>query len=410
MSADEIAKLVKESVAKGIKDGLRGLQAEVVAVRRACDANSTTLSTLSTTVNNQGIGTERTAFALQKLSGAVEGGLSSFMEQAGAKDEKTERKGDQSAPSAESICAAAERGDINARRHLATVNEAHLKDVRKVYQTTLKKEMFTTDVSCKSFPTSASTRRHRINAIQVVLKLSEDDAEAYLDSCQFYHGKNKASMPVKQRVASKLVLTLPHIFQGMKRLVVPVFLRSVNLTKKDITSDICELWKEDDTYCKSPKGRAAIATALSAIYRKEGLLERIIKPRGVGQLSYVQASTGFYAQVSMLIRSYLDDIIAREEKSKKDQESCDGAESDDRNGKDTGDGDSDGEKDGDDLGANDSKRMMYNTRWQAELIRVNAFLPRSTNALYGVALVDGDSPYRATSGPAERDSDAEESE
>lgn len=60
-------KLIKDAISKGLRDGLRGVHFELFGLRKAYDSISTTLNILCTTVNNQGVGSERTAQALQRL-------------------------------------------------------------------------------------------------------------------------------------------------------------------------------------------------------------------------------------------------------------------------------------------------------------------------------------------------------
>lgn len=408
VTLDEVANLVNDAVAKGVKEGLRGMQSEVAGVRQTCAAISTTLSTLCTNVNTQGIGTERTAVALRNLSGAVQGGFSSVMTVVESAQTEEKRNSTRAAPkdTQAALAAAAEKGDFNAMRKLADINEANLRDIRKVYHCTLKKAMFSADVSARSFPNATVTARHRVNAVQIVMKLNEKDADAYLDSCLFFHVKKKQGAPVKRRLSSKLVLTLPHIFQAMKRLILPVYLNAINVSKRNLTSEICELWKADCSYAKAPKARSAIAAAISTIYRKEGLLDRIVKPSGVGQVNYVVASMGMYSMVSMLVRSHLEDFIAAAGKNKKKAaDGADGNVSEEPEADELEDADESAESDNDNEfhGRKDSKRVLYYTRWQAELIRVNGVLPRTKDVLHGLSLVDGDSPYRSVSGPPERE-------
>ncbi|KAK1865425.1 hypothetical protein I4F81_007956 [Pyropia yezoensis] len=264
--------------------------------------------------------------------------------------------------------------------------------------------MFTVDVTAKCFPTTALTRKFRIDAVGVVMKLQSEEAEAYLDSFQYYLALKKGSKPVKRRVASKLVLSLPHIFQSMKRMVVPIYLKQIKLTKKAVTRDLSELWKQDCTYAKSPRGRAAIGAAINATYRKEEILNRFVTPPGLGQVSHTLASMGMYTIVSMLVRSFLDDVIAADTKNKKDDESgddVDGGESDDGDAGDDEAASDRGEDGGGISSSKDNRRMLYNTRWQEELVRLDRCLPRSSEAIYGVALVDGVDAYRAAVGPPE---------
>lgn len=408
---DAVAKVLRDAVAKGLKDGLRGVQAEVTALRQTCSAMSTTLSALSTSVNTQGVGNERTAVALQQLSGAVRGGFSSVMDKVEPSSGDVKRKGKRvmPTPTAAELAVAAENGDEGAKRQLAVINEANLKSIRKEYQSMLKKHMFTVDVTAKCFPTTAHTRRVRIDAVGVIMKLNTEEAEAYLDSRQYYLALKKGSTPIKRRVASKLVLSLPHIFQSMKRMVVPIYLKQVKLTKKAVTSDVCELWKQDCTYAKSPRGRAGIGAAINATYRKEDILDRFITPPGVGQVPHTIASLGMYTIVSMLVRSFLDDVIAAEAKNKKGNDSGDDIDSADSDDGDAGGDDAASDRADDDDGissAKDSRRMLYNTRWQEELVRLDRYLPRTTERLFGVALVDGDHVYRAAAGPPEGDTQA----
>lgn len=402
---DGLDNMIKDAVSKGIREGMRGLQLEVTNVRRTCEAMSTTLSSLCTTVNAQGIGTERTAVALQDLSGAVHGGFSSVMgavEPAKA-DAKQQSDRGKSAPTVASLIAAADRGDEKAIRSLAAVNETNLKHIRQKYQALVKRDMFAADVSAKSFPSTALSRRLRVDAVQAVMNVNVHEGKEYLDSRLYFFVQNKTALPVKKRVCSKLTLTLPHFFQAMKRLIVPVFLKRVGSSKKELTSDSCALWKENCVYATSHKGREGIAEAIRTVYRKERMLNRIVSPTGVGQVPYVRATYGVFAMMCMLLRSYFDDVIAADAKNGKvagPTGGDTGMASDEDDDKDTP-ADSDASQDGDADPAGDCNRMMYNVRWQAELHRLNPYVPRSTDVLYGISLIDGDSIYRAAPGPPE---------
>lgn len=72
-------KLIKDAISKGLRDGLRGVHFELFGLRKAYDSRSTTLNILCTTVNNQEVGSKRTAQALQRLNGEVCGRFSSFI-------------------------------------------------------------------------------------------------------------------------------------------------------------------------------------------------------------------------------------------------------------------------------------------------------------------------------------------
>ncbi|KAK1865424.1 hypothetical protein I4F81_007955 [Pyropia yezoensis] len=126
---EALAKVVSDAVAKGLKDGLRRAAVEVTALRQTCSVISTTLSALSTSVNTQGVGNERTAVALQQLSGAVRGGFSSVMDKVepGAREVKRKGKRVMPAPTMVELMAAAEDGDDGAKRQVAVMNEASLK-------------------------------------------------------------------------------------------------------------------------------------------------------------------------------------------------------------------------------------------------------------------------------------------
>lgn len=406
MSPGAVTQVVKDAVAMGLKDGLRGIRADLNALRQTCAATAETVATLCTTVNTQGVGAERTAVALKNLSGAVQGGFSSVMDVVEPASAEVKNKGVVPASTAASLTAAAETGNLDAMRKVALLNESHLKDIRKVYQSTLKKDMLTTNESAKSFPTTAMTQRHRMNPVRTVMKFNDDEASDYLDSVLYYPVQKKNGAPVKRRVVSKLVVTLPHIFQGMKRLSVPVSLKRVGLSKKKITGDTCALRKKDNSYFRSPRGRGGIAAAITVIYRKEGLLERLVEAQGVGDLPYAVASTGFFSMVSMFVRSFVEQTIVAEAKNKKDDES-----NDDNDSVASGDDDAANDSDVDDIDGMesfmDNKRMLHNTRWQAELIRVDGVLPRSADVLHGFALVDGHSAYCAGSGPPQGEPEAQ---
>lgn len=55
------------------------MHSELAELRKASELMSATLTTLCTTVNNQGVGSERTTQALQRLHEAVRGGFSSLV-------------------------------------------------------------------------------------------------------------------------------------------------------------------------------------------------------------------------------------------------------------------------------------------------------------------------------------------
>lgn len=247
--------LIKEAVSKGLRDGLRGVHSELAGLRKAYDSMSATLNILCTTVNNQGVGSERTAQALQRLQGAVRGGFSSLVPATDALSHAD--CGEALAAPLGAAAAAAAPALPNKKwvdlplaekQKVASRNLDTLSSVRDMCKETLVNTMISSDVSAEALPDAVETKEHVHAAVRAVLNVAEDDVQTYLDSSLFFPARQLTSEPVTARVSSKLGLVLPHLLQGLRRHIVPVYFKKLRVSLSEIDKAVSDQWIEDNKY------------------------------------------------------------------------------------------------------------------------------------------------------------------
>lgn len=346
---DEVVKLVTASVTKGPRDGLRGMQTELSGLRNKVNAMGTTLNILCPTVNTQGVGSERTAQALQHLHGTVQGGFSSMMNRAGAplkKKETAERASSAGTGLAAGTVAAA--GDdwttlsLATRQKMASKNLKTLSAVRNLCQKTLVEAMLTTNVSADALLDAVMVLEHVHAAVRALLGVQEEAVQDYLHSSLPFPVRQPTGAPVKARVSSKLGLVMPHLLQGIRRLVVPVYFNELHLSSQKISADLCALWLDNDKYTNSDVGTEGITAAVSALCRRWSAKSRVIDKFAVGDRPHVVTTVGIYALVSLLVRNHLDDVVAAEKGTGRQE---------------------------------DEKKPSMFEQWRQELVRVSRLLP-----------------------------------
>lgn len=78
--SEQATKAIKNAAIKAIRDSLRPVTIELTTKRTSMVAMKTSLDALCTTIDTQGVGSERAARALQQLEGTVKGGFSDVIE------------------------------------------------------------------------------------------------------------------------------------------------------------------------------------------------------------------------------------------------------------------------------------------------------------------------------------------
>lgn len=359
--------LIKEAVWKRLRDGLRGVHSELSGLCKAYDSLSATLNTLCTTVKNQGVGSERTAQALQRLEGADRGGFPSLLPATDA----LSHAGAGEALAAPSCAAAAAAAPalprkkwvdlpLAGKQKVAARNLDALSSLRDKCKETLFNNMFSSDLSAGALPDAVETKEHVHAAVRAVLNVAEDDVQDYLDSSLFFPARQVASEPVKARVVSKLGLVLPHLLQGLRRHIVPVYFKKLRVSLSEVDKAVSDQRIEDDKYTSSDTSTDAITEALKSLYRRWGAGHRVVSKSSVGQHPHVDSTVGTYALVSLLVRNHLEDIIV----------SVSSAEEE------------------------DSKKPPVYHQWQVEMARVRRFLPWDDKVHIGLQVVDGADPNR----------------
>lgn len=366
---EDAAKIITASVTKGVRDGLRAVQTELSGLRNKVDAMGTTLSILCTTVNTQGVGSERTAQAVQQLHGTVRGGFSSMMNRVDAPAKADELVG--RAPAAGTGTPAAPVASVGqdwnslplkAKQEVANKNLKTLSAVRDLCKKTLVQAMLTANVSSDAFLDAPKVKEHVHAAVRTILGVSEEVVDEYLDSSLYFPVRRAAGDPVKIRVSSKLGLVMPHLLQGIRRLVIPVYFNSLQMPVQKATDDLCRLWLASDKYTNSDVGTSSVTAALTTLCRRWGAKSRVIDQPAVGDLPHVVTTLGMYALVSLLVRNHLEDVIGTSNESRR---------------------------------ADDDKKPTMHDQWRQELVRVSRFLPMDDKVHSGLRLVDGVNPERA---------------
>lgn len=196
------------------------------------------------------------------------------------------------------------------KQKVASRNLEILSNVRDKCKETLVKAMLTTDVSAEALPDAADTKEHVHAAVSAVLNVPEDDVQGYLNSWLHFPARQLDSEPVNARVSSKLGLVVPHILQGFRRHIFPVYFMHINLAPPDVTKDVSDQWIEEDKYTHSDAGTDAVTEALRSLYRRWGAGQRIVRKPSIGNHPHVNSTVGTCAVVSLLVSNCLEDTSA----------------------------------------------------------------------------------------------------
>lgn len=372
---DEAVKMITASVSKGLRDGLRGMQTELNGLRTKVDAMGATLNILCTTVNTQGVGSERTAQALQQLHGTVQGGFSSMIARGEAPPKKKDMTGRASpAGTGAAVASVAAAGDdwttlpLAAKQEMAARNLKTLSAVRNLCRKTLVEAMLTTNVSAEAFLDAPMVKEHVHAAVRAVLGVQEEAVQGYLDSSLPFPVRQTSGQPIKARVSGKLGLVMPHLLQGIRRLVMPVYFNTLNLPIQRVTNDLCRLWLENDKYTHSDVGTEGVIAAVSALCRRWSAKTRVVDRPAVGDHPHVVTTVGVYALVSLLVRNHLEDVVTVKKETSRTED--------------------------------DKKPAMYE-QWRQELVRVSSFMPWDDKVHRGLRLIDGANRRRAATRPSD---------
>lgn len=197
---DGASKLIQDAVAKAQRDALRPVLTELTAMRPSIVAFKTSLDTLCTTVNTQGVGNERAAQALQLLQGTVKGGFSTVLGVVDSVDPIGQCKGKGKAVKKRATAAAASSGSASGasragadqvvdekqalalKRREAMQNSKTLNKVRDTLKKDLIKLMFYSTSTSSAYPDLAITKRLARASVKTVLKITEAASREYLSS------------------------------------------------------------------------------------------------------------------------------------------------------------------------------------------------------------------------------------
>jgi len=98
-----------------------------------------------------------------------------------------------------------------------------------------------------------------------------------------------------------------HWVQALKKRILLVFFRTIEVDARALQVSDAEQWIADLKYFKSVVGRKGVLAALEAALAMTGGGTRIIKPLGVGDGTVIEATTRHFAFVCAIVRAALDE-------------------------------------------------------------------------------------------------------
>lgn len=330
-------------------EGLRPVCAHLVGLSQKLDEVQTTVNRMSTSMQTQGVGNERTAQAVVQLQGAVQGAIKEA-----ATIVKPEPVARTSLAGGTSI-----PDDKDERLALAVNNEAELRNVRDVAKRVMVKDIVMSTSSFQAMPSRARALEILYAATERVRKVDRAGAAAFLDSRRIFLLSDGSAADKRTRVSEKLHRVRSHVIASLQKVAMLAYFKSLGVNALTMSKEEAEKWLESSSYASSPKASDAVNASLSAMFLRSGAGERVVAPDAVGEETYVDASTGHVALVTHWARGVFEKIAGVRKPRRSGNDDC-----------------------------------AYDC-WRKELRHVSGFLRRHEDIQNGLRLCDGSDKRRA---------------
>lgn len=270
-----------------LAEGMRPVCAHLASLSKQLGEVKTTVNRMSTSLHTQGVGNERTAHAVVQLQGAVKG-VYGVVNRA------------KSEPAGGSVVneGTADPASEQERMQLAVKNEEEVRRVRDVAKKMMLGEIVGTNVGLHVMPSGARSLDIFCQAVEQVRRVDRDGAEEYLDSRRVFLSADGRPADKKAPVSEKLNRVRGHLMESLRKVTLSAYFPKLGIVPTELTKEGAEEWLYNSKYAKSRKAEPAINAALKAMFLRTGQSHRVVKPKSVGDVEYVNASMGHIALIT----------------------------------------------------------------------------------------------------------------
>jgi len=184
------------------------------------------------------------------------------------------------------------------------------KDVERVrarVRASLSHTFATTSDSSDIVPDADAYRDLIQLGTQTELNVDEETAHDWLMANISVPPRRDGAPSTLTRALVVLLRAKSHWVQALKKRILLVFFRTIEVNARALQVSDAEQWIADLKYFKSVVGRKGVLAALEAALAMTGGGTRIIKPLGVGDGTVIEATTRHFAFVCAIVRAALDE-------------------------------------------------------------------------------------------------------
>ena len=141
---------------------------------------------------------------------------------------------------------------------------------------------------------------------QTELNLDEDAAHDWLMGAVTVPPRRAGASTTVTRVLVVLLRVKSHWVQALKKRILNAYFRTIEEDERLVQADSASRCIEGHKYFASVVGRKGILAALAAALTMTGGGARVVRPKGVGDSTVIEATTRHFALVCAVVRGALD--------------------------------------------------------------------------------------------------------
>jgi len=307
--------LVKEDVAKAVRDGNKALWAALKQSTQEIEHLKASTNRLEERVDAQGQGQERTALAVASVRLAVK----SITDTAGGRKDGGSGSGSAkcSAPVKDEKPVLGRDASKAAAMALAPANEAKAAELRRPLRQAVKHLVAETNASRDVLMDSATvTARLNEEAIKV-FGMTLSISHSYLMDFIYFPSASKNAAPTLKRPHTVIVATTSHAVAQLREFVLKAYFKVLGFGYNPMPRSKAKKWVENDGFLTSYKGEKAVVAAAKNLFNKIGGSFRIVKDTSAGGRFHVDMTVGHYSLIASFVRNEFEIALGRRQRRRK---------------------------------------------------------------------------------------------
>jgi len=304
--------LVKEDVAKAVRDGNKALWAALKQSTEEIEHLKASTNRLEARVDAQGQGHERTAMAVASVRLAVK----NVTDTMGGRKDGGSGSGSAkcSVPVKDEKPVLGRDASKAAAMDLAPANEVKAAELRRPLRQAVKHLVATTNASRDVLMDSAAvTARLNEEAIKV-FGMTPSIAHSYLMDFIYFPSASKNAAPTLKRPHTVIVATTSHAVAQLRDFVLKAYFKVLGFGYNPMPRSKAKKWVENDGFLTSYKGEKAVVAAAKNLFNKIGGSYRIVKDTSAGGRFHVDMTVGHFSLIASFVRNEFEIALGRRQR------------------------------------------------------------------------------------------------